>query len=259
MKNYFLSFLFISFSIVSQEPIEAVFINETVFKAERLIAVDNFKSLYYTNNNVFYKKNDTKTISYNNLQLGTITSANAFNSFKINLFYKDFNTAIILDNRLAVIFKIDFNDIQPYKNVSYISTGNDNTLWLFNQDTQQLEVYDYKNNITQAKTLPVKSNVLDMKSNYNYCWLLTDKYLLIYNYFGTLISKITNQGFTALDESDENIILKKENTLFYLKKNTETIVPIDLPNLLINQFSLTNETLYIYNNKTLKQFQLKTN
>ncbi|WP_339916799.1 hypothetical protein [Yeosuana marina] len=259
MKTYFLSFLFISFSIVAQNPIEATFVSETIFKAETLVAVDNFKSIYYTNNDVFYKKNDTKTISYNNLQLGTITTANAFNSLKINLFYKYFNTAIILDNRLAVIFKIDFNNIQPYKNVSYISTGNDNTLWLFNQDTQQLEVYDYKNNITQAKSLPVKSNVLDMKSNYNYCWLLTDRYLLTYNYFGTMISKIENQGFTSLDESDENIILRKENTLFYIKKNTETIIPIDLPNLLINQFSLTNETLYIYNNETLKQFQLKTN
>ncbi|WP_166963011.1 hypothetical protein [Yeosuana marina] len=259
MKTYFLSFLFISFSIVAQNPIEATFVSETIFKAETLVAVDNFKSIYYTNNDVFYKKNDTKTISYNNLQLGTITTANAFNSLKINLFYKDFNTAIILDNRLAVIFKIDFNNIQPYKNVSYISTGNDNTLWLFNQDTQQLEVYDYKNNITQAKSLPVKSNVLDMKSNYNYCWLLTDRYLLTYNYFGTMISKIENQGFTSLDESDENIILRKENTLFYIKKNTETIIPIDLPNLLINQFSLTNETLYIYNSETLKQFQLKTN
>ncbi|WP_338356477.1 hypothetical protein [Yeosuana marina] len=259
MKTYFLSFLFISFSIVAQNPIEATFVSETIFKAETLVAVDNFKSIYYTNNDVFYKKNDTKTISYNNLQLGTITTANAFNSLKINLFYKDFNTAIILDNRLAVIFKIDFNNIQPYKNVSYLSTGNDNTLWLFNQDTQQLEVYDYKNNITQAKSLPVKSNVLDMKSNYNYCWLLTDRYLLTYNYFGTMISKIENQGFTSLDESDENIILRKENTLFYIKKNTETIIPIDLPNLLINQFSLTNETLYIYNNETLKQFQLKTN
>ena len=258
-KAFFLSFLFLSFSIVAQKPIEATFVSETIFKAETLVAVDNFKSLYYTNNDVFYKKNNNKTISYNNLQLGTITSANAFNPLKINLFYKDFNTAIILDNRLAEIFKIDFNSIHPYKNITHISTGNDNTLWLLNQDTQELEVYDYKNRNTCAKSLPIRNKVLDMKSNYNYCWLLTDTHLLTYNYFGTLISKIKNQGFTFLDESDENIILKKENTLFYLKKNTETIVPINLPNLLINQFSLTNETLYIYNNKTLKQFQLKIN
>lgn len=259
MRNYFFTFLFVSFSIVAQEPIEATFMNETGIKVETIVEIDNFKTLYYIKNDVFYKKTDSKTISYNNLQLGQITSATAFNPLKINLFYKDFNTAIILDNRLAEIFKIDFNTIQPYKNISHIATCNDNTLWLFNQDTQQLEIYDYKNHVTRAKSLPIKSNVIDMKGNYNYCWLLTNNYILVYSYFGTLISKIKNEGYTSMDESDENIILKKENSLFFLKKNTKTIIPVALPNLLINDFLLTNETLYIYSNETLKQFQLKTN
>ncbi|MFH4964539.1 hypothetical protein V8G69_05990 [Gaetbulibacter sp. M235] len=251
--------LFISFSIFSQESIEANFISSIKLKVETPVAIDGFNTMYYISNNVFYKKDATKTISYNNLQLGNISSANTFNTLKINLFYKDFNSVIILDNRLAEIFKIDFSSMQPYRNVSHISTGNDNTLWLFNQDKQQLEVYDYKYNSTKFKTLPIKSNVLDIKSNYNYCWLLTVDNLLIYNYFGTLISKIANDGFTKMDESDENIILKKDNALFYLKKGTTQILPIKIPNLLINQFFVTNETLYIYNDETLQKFQLKTN
>ena len=56
---------------------------------------------------------------------------------------------------------------------------------------------------------------------------------------------------------NENIIFKKDNTLFYLKKDSGTIIPIALPNLLINQFFVTNETVYIYDNETLHQFQLK--
>lgn len=259
MKTYYLIFLFISFSIFSQESIDAHFLEEIKLNAETPISVDDFNTIYYINNNVFYKKDAFNTISYNNFQLGDISSVNTFNTLKINLFYKDFNTAIILDNRLAEIFKIDFNTLQPYRNVSYISTGNDNTLWLFNQFTQQLEVYDYKYNSTRVKTLPIKSNVLDIKSNYNYCWLLTTDNLLTYNYFGTLISKIPNDGFTSMEESDENIILKKENTLFYLKKETTKFIPIKIPNLLINRFFVTNETLYIYHDETLQKFQLKTN
>ena len=259
MKNTFLLFLCISFSGFSQEPIETIFIDDTELNAETLVNIDNFNTVYYLKNNVFYKREANKTISYNNLQLGNITSADAFNPLKTNLFYKDFNTAIILDNRLAEIFKIDFNTKQPYRNVSHVSTGNDNTLWLFNQDSKQLELYDYKNNTTRAKTLPTKGNVLDIKSNYNYCWLLTTDYLLTYNYFGTLISKIKNEGFTSIAESDENILLKKENSLFYLKKDSDNIIPVKTPNLLISQFLVTNETLYIYNHGILKKFQLKTN
>ncbi len=259
MKYTIYLFLLLSASIFSQEPIETTYVKNVELKADKLVSIDNFGTIYFIKNNVFYKKDTNKTITYNNLQLGTLETANAFNPLKINLFYKDFNTVIILDNRLAEIFKIDFNTLQDYKNITHISTGFDNTLWVFNQDTQQLELFDYKTKTTRVVTLPMKSQVLDLKSNYNSCWLLTENYLYLYNYFGSLLSKIKNNGYTEISESNENIVLKKEQNLFYLKKNEENIISILIPNLLINQFFVTNETLYIYDNKLLHQYQIKTN
>jgi hypothetical protein len=259
MKQVIYFFSLLSCSIFSQETIEASLIKKTELQTETLVSIDNFGTTYFVNNNVFHKNNTQNTITYNNLQLGGITTANAFNTLKINIFYRDFNTVIVLDNRLAEIFKIDFNTKQPYRNVSLISTGHDNTIWLFNQDTQQLELYDYKLNNTRVVTLPIQDRIIDMKSNYNHCYLLTKNQLLIYNYFGSLISKIKNDGFTAISENNENVILKKDNSLFYLKKNAKNTIPIELPNLLINQFFVTNETLYIYSSEILYQFQLKIN
>lgn len=243
--------------MLSQETIETTFIKKTNIKFDQLISIDNFETTYYTYNNVFFKKNNSNTISYTNLQLGAIYSVNPFNPLKINLFYKDFNTVVILDNRLAEIFRIDFNNIQPYKNISKITTGHDNTTWLFNQDTQQLELFDYKTNATRAKGLPIKSAILDLKSNYNHCFLLTKNYLYTYNYFGSLISKIKNSGYTSIMENNENIILKKQNKLFYLEKNSKIIKPITMQKVLINQFFVVNESLYIYGNESLQEFQLK--
>jgi len=259
MKHIFYLFLFFASSIFSQEIIETTFIKKINLDVETLVSINNFGTIYYINNNVFHKADNAKIITYNNLQLGNLETANAFNPLKINLFYKDFNTVIILDNRLAEIFKIDFNTLQDYKNVTHISTGFDNTLWIFNQDIQQLELFDYKTNTTRVQTLPVQSTVLDLKSNYNTCWLLTEKYLYVYNYFGSLIKKMKNNGFTEFAESNENIILKKAKSLFYLSKNKRNTIPITLPNLLINQFFVTNETLYIYNDELLYQYQIKTN
>ena len=259
MKRIIFLFLLIPFLIFSQDNIETSLIKSIDFNADNIVSVDNFESIYYIQNNTFYKKTKTKTISYNNLQLGELTSVNTFNPLKIILFYKDFNAAIVLDNRLAEIFKIDFNNIQPYKNITQVSNGFDNTLWVFNQDVQQLELYNYKNNKTQARSLPIQSKVLDLKSNYNSVWLLTKQYLYVYNYFGNLLSKMKNDGFTKLIETNGNIILKKDNALYYIKNSNENPTPITLPNLLINQFFATNETLYIYHNQTLQQFQLKTN
>lgn len=257
MKSLKYILCFLSLSGFGQESIEAILMKKTPLETQTIIGIDNFGDLYSINQATFQKKDESKTITYSNVQLGNITSANTFNPLKINLFYKNFNTAIILDNRLAEIYKIDFNTKQPYKNVSHISTGYDNTLWIFNMENQQLELYDYKANSTRAIALPVQSNVLDMKSNYNYCWLLTENGLYTYNYFGSVISKLENEGYTEIAEDNGNLILKSGNQLYYMAKDTDVLMPIKLPELLINRFLLTNETLYIYDGETLHQFQLK--
>ena len=250
--------LFFTTSLFSQETVTVELLDKQANKLD-LISVDNFKTSYALTNNTLIKKTLDHTLNYSNIQLGDITSANTFNPLKINVFYKDFNTAIILDNRLAEIFKIDFNTIKNYKSISHISTGGDNTIWVFNQDNQQLELFDYKANKTRIFTLPILSEVLDMQSNYNYCWLLTKDFLYTYSYFGSMIQKIKNEGFTEIAQTNENLILKKENRLFYLRNDTTQPIEIKLPKLLIKAFFVNVETLYIYDSEFLYKYQLKTN
>jgi hypothetical protein len=258
MRKLFYLFFFFSFTCFAQKQVKASLKSSTHFEAKNIFGIDTFGTLYYTTeNNTFHKKAKDTTITYANFQLGEITSANSFNSLKINLFYKDFNTVLILDNRLAEIFKIDFNTTQTYKNVSFVSTGFDNTLWIFNQDFQQLELYDYKSKKIRLKTVPVQSDVLDLKSDYNNCYMLTENYLYIYNYFGSLIAKHKNDGYESLAFSKAHLVLKKAQQLYILQKNKTEIQSIEHSNLLINQFLVTNETLYIYNDETLRQYQLK--
>ena len=259
MKYITYIFIFISIPLFSQNNINTKLIIKTQLRANDIVGIDNFNDVVYIQNNSLEINRTTGKINYNNAQLGEITSANAFNPLKINVFYKDFGTVVILDNRLSEITKINFNTLRPFRNISHCSTGNDNTIWIFNQNTQQLEVFDYKLNKTRNKSLPIQEEVVSMASNYNYCWLLTKNNLYKYNYFGILQNKIKNSGFTNMVETNGNIILKKGNSLFYLNKEKNLPIPIKSPNLLINQFLVTNETLYIYNDEILQKFQLKTN
>ena len=257
LKLFYILFLF-GFTCFAQEQVKASIKDSTHLKAESIFGVDTFNTVYYTTeNNSFHKKTKDTVITYSNFQLSKITSANTFNPLKINLFYKNFNTVVILDNRLAEIYKIDFNTNQPYKNVSYVSTGFDNTLWIFNQDLQQLELYDYKTNKIRLKTVPIQSEVLDLRSDYNNCYMLTENYLYVYNYFGSLVAKHKNEGYENLAFSKANLVLKKGNQLHILQKNKTEIQPIEHPNMLISQFLVTNETLYIYDDEILRQYQLK--
>jgi hypothetical protein len=258
MQKLLYIMFFFGFTCFAQQQVRASLKDSIPLKAKSIFGVDTFGMLYYTtDNNTFHKKTKDTIITYTNFQLAEITTANTFNSLKINLFYKDFNTVIILDNRLAEIFKIDFNTTQPYKNVSFVSTGFDSTLWVFNQDFQQLELFDYKTNSIRLKTVPVQSEVLDLKSDYNNCYMLTENYLYIYNYFGSLIAKYKNEGYENLAFSKAHLVLKKGEQLYILQKNKTTIQSIEHPILLIKQFLVTNETLYIYDDEILRQYQLK--
>ncbi len=243
----------------SQEKVEAILIREDSISSQKIIKVDNFGTTYSVDNTTFYLTKKEQTINYSNLQLGTITTANAFNPMQINVFYNTYNTVVILDNRLAEIYVIPFNTLANYKNVSHVTTGNDNSLWIYRIDTQQLELYDYKKNKTRATTLPILAEVLDLKSNYNYCWVLTDTYLYKYNYFGRLEQKIENEGFTNLEVDNGVVFLQKKNKVFYLFPSASEYKEIQLPNLLINRFLVTNETLYIYSHDLEYKYQLKKN
>lgn len=238
---------------------EPKLLGTSTLKVDQLISIDNFGGIYYVDDNVFYKDFNQQKLNYSNFQLNPITFVNTYNPLKLSLFYKQFNTVIILDNRLAEIFKIDFNTIQPYKNVSLMSAGFDNTLWIFNQDLNQLELFDYKTGKSRFSTVPVASKALDITSNYNYCWLLTEKFIYQYNYFGSLLSKIPNEDFTGLREYNGNLLVQRGNTLFLMMENKSKPIALKLPDLLIKQFFVTNETLYLYDSQKVHEFKLTIN
>ncbi|MEM9679527.1 MAG: hypothetical protein AAF901_04320, partial [Bacteroidota bacterium] len=71
------------------------------------------------------------------------------------------------------------------------------------------------------------------------------------------INKIENTGYTSMAINTNSLVLKKDDHLHYLSKNNELISEIESADLLINQFFVTDESLYIYNHPWLKIYQLK--
>ncbi len=232
-------------------------IGESRFESDQLVKIDNFGTFFYVKGQEFIKSSQGKEINFSNIQLGDITAADAFNPLKVNLFYEAFNTAIILDNRLAEIAIINFNEKSPFRLCTLVSAGYDNTIWIYNQNTQQLELYDYMADRTRVNTLPLEGNALDLSSNFNYSYLLTDQALYTFNYFGNLVAKAANPGFSEITESNGKIIAKQGNQLQMLNEINGEFLSLELPELLIKQFFLTDETLYIYDGEILHQFHLK--
>ena len=259
MKHIFYLILLFYYWGFSQTSLTAKLVESTPFDWDSFVGVDPFESLYFLKSNTLFKKNSQGLQNYSNLAKGAISDVSVFNALRLTLFYKDFNSVTLLDNRLAELISIDFNIINPLRTLSHISYGNDNSFWLFDSNTLQLELFDYNTSKTRVKTVPFQNEILALDSDYNNCWVLTEKELQCYNYIGSLISKQPQEGFTDLKLWNGVLFLQKENLIYYKLKNNETFLALNLPKILVKQFFVTNQTLYIYDEESLHHYQLLNN
>jgi hypothetical protein len=137
----------------------------------------------------FIKKNGKNENTYRNFALGKITTFDILSPFEIVLFYKDFNTVVILDNYLNEIQSISFSETIFLANKSIV-----NKLWLYNSDKQKLQLFDYKSQtvILSSQTF-IDFEPIKMVSDFNAVKLIGKKKTLIFNQYLSLVDTIIHQ------------------------------------------------------------------
>lgn len=258
MRNhlkYFCIFIFSAQAFFAQnKPVELK--NKIPLKIDRFEGIDKYGNIYYFKNNVFYKFGKDGNFHFSDLQLGKPTSSDLINPLKIVLFYEAMNTLVLVDHHLIEIARINFNRLETIKTLGHASEASGDKIWLFNIDNQQLEIFDYIQQKTVASSQPLASKVLDIVSNFNFCWILTENLLTKYNTYGSLLEKTTNIGFEELAEDNGNLVAKKDNTLFIRLKNSMEFEELLLPVTNVKDFYLNDKKLYIYDGEFLNEFHL---
>ncbi len=230
---------------------------------DRFVGIDNFKNIYFLKDRVLHKQGEDGNFVYNALQLGRITTVDIINPLKVVIFFQDTNTVVLLDNKLNEIERINFNNLPQFLNVSSATNAGSNSLWIFNMDTQQLELYNYRAKMQTVVSQPFPGKLMSQASNFNYCFTLTEKKLRAFNVYGSLLNETTNDGYENIVQLNENLVALKENSLYYIpdfaKRNDEEFretVKLELPEMPIKDLQLTNDFLYIYDGKNLHTFTL---
>lgn len=254
-KRGWLCFFFLA-GLAQAQTVSRVLIAEIPMQADRFVGVDDYTCVYYTVDEVLYKESNGETLRYTNLQLGRIGNVDILDPLEITVFYPDFNTVIKLDNTLNEIVKIDFNRPERFRNVRYATTANDKNLWIFNSDLQQLEIFNYKTGEVIPVNRPLDEEVIDQKSNYNFCRLLTRTALFTYNIYGSLLSVTPAEDYGAFSQSGAHIVLKKDKMLFYMREGSGRAMPLKIPEIHLKDFYINGNNLYIYEGKKLYQYQL---
>jgi hypothetical protein len=248
--------LFVFLLSAQNDSLQFDFVSKKKMTIDRFIGVDNFDNLYTLKNNVITKNGAYKNYEYINIQLGDVHHVDITNPLKIVVFYKDQNSVIMLDNTLSEILVVNFNQTAVFRKVVHVSAAFDNSIWIYNELNQQLERYNYIEDKTVVNTLPFSSSILLQGSNYNYCWIITATTIECYNPYGSNVNTFKNDAFEKMHLYRNNVLLVKQNQLFYLntKNNINKVkTPIEIT---LQDFSITNESLYIYDSEFLYQFKL---
>ncbi|MDC1492792.1 hypothetical protein N8383_00700 [Flavobacteriaceae bacterium] len=257
MRILIIIYLTSFFALANENKLTLKLISKTATSNKNIIGIDNFNNIYSLKKNELTKSSDDKNYYYRNNIYSSITSIDVKNSLKIKLFYEDFNTLVVLDSKLSEISKINFNIVNPDKIISKFSTSNDNNIWVYNELNSKIELYNYVNNKFKVVNSEISGEVISLVSNYKFCWVLTDSHIFKFNYFGSLISKNAVNNIEQIENFNDMLIFKRDNDLFYYDQDMSTENKLNLENLLIKDFFVINQSLYIYDSEHFIKYQIQ--
>ncbi len=260
MKKTIYFFLIISsFLLQAQEQnLNATLISSQTLEADNYLGFDSYANLYYTKNNVLFKKNKEELWQYKNLALGKISRVDFQNPLKILIFYENFNSAVLLDNQLNEIQKIDFSKSNDPIILSAVGIATQNRLWIYNNLTQKIGLYDYLNNSYQDITTSFQGNIIYYDSDFNSFQWIDEKL----NYWSSdLFGKISYIGKIPAFEQiqliqKQTILFSKDSKLFLKELEKKNIDPISNIEKTFEKFYYKDQILSIFTNGRITNYKI---
>lgn len=259
MKPLALLLLFISLYATGQQLVET---NVTPLSADNFIGVDSYKNIYFTKEMVLHKKGPLGDFVFRDYQLGPIFSVDIINPLNVVVFYEHVNTIVFLDNRLNEIERVNFNNLPEFIEIGAATNAGNNRLWIFNVNTQQLELYNYRSGVKLVISQPIDEDFLSLASDFNYCAVLTSEKIMNYNTYGSFMGEIDLKSCKKIAYQNARLLAlaEKELTLFKnINSGGEVLVAplkLPIPENSIKDLQLTQDFLYIYDGINIRTFTL---
>ncbi|HEY0092097.1 MAG TPA: hypothetical protein VGB43_06375 [Flavobacterium sp.] len=187
MKIYFtLLFLILSTYVSAQKPLTISRpLDSLPLHAERFVGRDQFASYYFINNNIFTKIQPGGSLEYKNILKGNLASADINNPLLILLFYKDFNSIVLVDHQLNEVRQINFNENTDFQIQAHAAgIASQNRVWIYDGLNQRILLFDYNKNT--FRTLPVNNGIIrHYESDFNeFRWIDDDSNIYSCDVYG---------------------------------------------------------------------------
>lgn len=252
-------------AVFAQElTVPAKFLTKFDAGPQQFLGTDAFGARYSIADNEYRKQTANSLQKYKNLQLGAITRVDLQNPLQVVLFYKRFNTVVLLDNQANETRRINFNDLgKPNETMSPIvadavGLASQNRLWVYDINTLQLGLFDFVQNTFRTITPPFRDTITYYQSDYNYFWWIdvTGKCLRA-NLFGKIdfLGDIPqNDAVTIV--SNRFVMLRNGNTLSLFDMETQKQTPVAITEKTFESFHYSGEILSIFTGTQITQYKI---
>jgi len=242
------------------QTIKARLVSETELDAERFVGADELGSLFYIQDQVIYRKRGNRIFSFSNVDLGEISQVDASNPFKILLFYKDFNSVIILDNNMNELSqRLDFTGETEFNNVLFVGNSSQNNIWLYSDDNK-LHLYNYQKLAeevqTQAMTFYQEDfRALAIASTFKNVWIQSESEVLRFNEYGNYVETYPIQGVERIFPFQKGLVCYQKGSFEYRTGQERRTIDLAYKGIIEN-ISVSGSSLFIYDGSKVLQYEL---
>ncbi len=249
---------FVWFWAASQDIIPVHMLSKTQSASETYVGADAFGWQYSIRGNEFIKHNGNQALKFKALTLGKISRVDIQNPLQIVLFYRDFNTAVLLDNQLNETARINFSELEKELIAEAVGLASQNRLWIYDINTQQIGLYGLAQKKFKTITPPYNSGIKVYHSDYNYFYWVDNKnnYYRV-NLFGSVNSLGPVPDFEQVQLLSANIIIyRKANELLYYNTADNTTQKIKVEEKTFRSFYYTGQILSIFTDTDIIQYKI---
>ncbi|CAM4026142.1 MULTISPECIES: hypothetical protein [Flavobacterium] len=220
----------------------------------------NSDAIYYKKSTSLFKSTKQKEFEYNNFSLGKIEMVNTYNPLQTLLFYRNFNTIVLLDNQLSETYKLNGNHLEQPINFEAVGQAGQNQIWFFDSFSQKIGLYHFNTNTIKFISTPLLSNRIKYyQSNYNYFyWVDNNNDINKISVFGKIsfLDRASDFDFIQLTDK-ENYIYKKENKLYYKDIVSELTYEIIISQNSFDNFYYKNGILSIFTTDKVINYKIQ--
>ena len=241
----------------SQNTIPTEKLDINTWEIDIFLGFDNQKNHYGIKNNVIIKRS-TSDFEYKNVGLGKIYNVDFQNPLQIVVFYKDFNTVVLLDNQLNEIKRIDFNLNPELVQLDAVGLSAQNQFWIYDGITNKIGLYNITNNHLKWISTPLKRSIKNYFSDYTFFyWIDTTNQLYSSSLYGTIkaIGSVPKYNKIQLLNNSTALYLY-ENEIYFYDVTRERSSKIKLAENFVDNFFFKDGILAIFTQNKITNYKL---